>query len=109
MTVKILFWNDTNSKDLRGTQVRIGSAVFKPDTSVTQTRGSLGPIEYDKPIELVVYPDGPTGKKILVPVTVTRQMVPNSEQDGIQVAISDGTVRVLGNPVVDVDRSQPRF
>jgi len=109
MKVLILFWNDTNSKPLKGTEIVIGTSSFKPDTSGKDDRGTVGTVPYGEVVKITIYPDGRSGKKIQVPLTVVRGMIPNSEQAAIHVAISDGSVRVLGNAISNLDQAVPRF
>lgn len=100
MTVKILWWNDTESKQPKGTLISIGDARWKPDVTVTQGAGTLSGLPYGKELTLVIYPDGPLGKKVSVPVTFdAKTMKSNSDQDAIHIEIKDTTVKVLGNPV----------
>jgi hypothetical protein len=109
MSVMVVFWNDTNSKNLSRAEVVIGSGSFKPGSSAKTARKILGPYAYGKKIDVIVYPDGRSGKEIVVPMVLDRQMVGKSEQDAIHVAISDKTVRVLGNAILNVDQSYPRY
>lgn len=109
MPVTVIFWNDTSSKKLARTEIVIGAATFLPSTSAASSRKNLGPFVYGKKMDLIVYPDGRSGKKIVVPMMLDRQMIPKSEQDAIHVAISDKTVRVLGNAILNVDQSYPRY
>jgi len=109
MSVMIVFWNDTNSKKLSRAEVVIGKGSFKPGSSAKTSRKILGPFAYGKKIDVIVYPDGRSGKEIVVPMMLDRQMVGKSEQDAIHVAISDKTVRVLGNAILNVDQSYPRY
>jgi len=109
MSVLVIFWNDTSSKQLTGAEVVIGTSSFRPSASAKNSRQNLGPFAYGKKIDVIVYPDGRSGKKVVVPMVIDRQMVPKSEQDAIHVAISDKTVRVLGNAILNVDQSYPRY
>jgi len=109
MKVRILFWNDTSSKSLKGTEILVGSSAYKPKTTAKTDRLTTATVAYGKVLQLTVYPDGRGGKKIIVPMMVTNDMVPNSDQDAIHIAISDGSVRILGNPINDVDKTIPRF
>ncbi len=109
MSVLIIFWNDANSKELSRAEVVIGANSFKPSSSAKNPRKSLGPFAYGKKIDVIVYPDGRSGKEIIVPMMLNRQMISASEQDAIHVAISDKTVRVLGNAILNVDQSYPRY
>jgi len=109
MPVMVIFWDDTSSKSLSGAEIVIGASSFRPSSSAKNSRKNLGPFAYGKKIDLIVYPDGRGGKKIVVPMVLDRQMIPKSEQDAIHVAISDKTVRVLGNAILNVDQSYPRF
>lgn len=100
MTVKILWWNDTESRQPKGTIISIGDARWKPDVTATQAVGTLTGLAYGKQLSLVVYPDGPLGTKVVVPVMFDEKtMKSNSDQDAIHVEIKDTTVKVLGNPV----------
>ncbi len=105
----VIFWNDTNSKKLTRAEVVIGASSFKPSASTKNSRKNLGPFAYGKKIDVIVYPDGRSGKEIVVPMMLDAQMKPQSEQDAIHVAISDKTVRVLGNAILNVDQSYPRY
>jgi len=109
MPVMVIFWNDANSKKLTRAEVVIGASSFKPSASAKNSRKNLGPFAYGKKIDVIVYPDGRGGKEIVVPMMLDQQMVPKSEQDAIHVAISDQTVRVLGNAILNVDQSYPRY
>jgi len=109
MPVMVIFWNDANSKKLTRAEVVIGASSFKPSASAKSSRKNLGPFAYGKKIDVIVYPDGRGGKEIVVPMMLDQQMVPKSEQDAIHVAISDQTVRVLGNAILNVDQSYPRY
>lgn len=108
MKVKVLWWNDTSAKAPKNWEIVYGSSVIKPSGG-SKGSGSVGPAAYGKAGELVIYPDGPTGKKIVVPFAVTADMQPDSEADAIHVSVSDSSVRVLGNPVFNVDQTYPRF
>jgi hypothetical protein len=109
MSVMVVFWNDTNSKKLSRAEVVIGAGSFKPGSSAKTARKILGPFAYGKKIDVIVYPDGRSGKEIVVPMMLDRQMAGKSEQDAIHIAISDKTVRVLGNAILNVDQSYPRY
>lgn len=109
MTVKILWWNDTKDKAPSGVEIVYGASSFKPNPGKDAASGSVGPVVYGKEVKLVVYPDGRDGKKLIVPFTVEKAMISNSEQDAIHVEISDDRVRVLGNPVSGFERAFDRF
>lgn len=109
MKVLIMFWNDTDSKPLKSTEIVLGASTYKPATGGKTDQGTLGLAPYDESVMITVYPDGRSGKKIEVPIVVTKGMIANSEQDAIHVAVSDGSVRVLGNAVSNIDQVLPRF
>ena len=105
MNVRIIFWNDTTAKARpTGCEIVSGTSSYKPNTAVKFSRGSIGLAPFRKKLELTVYPTGRSGKKFVVPFTVTPDMLPNSEQDAIHVAVSDSSVRVLGNAVFNFDQ-----
>jgi len=104
MKVRIVFWNDTSAKAPTGCEVVLGTYSYKPNTSGKTAVGSLGPAPFFKKVELVVYPTGRGGKRFAVPLTLTPDMKPNSEQDAIHIAVSDSRVRVLGNAVFNFDQ-----
>ena len=108
LLVRIIFWNDTTAKARTSAVVVFGTSSFKPNTSAKFSRGIIGPAPFKKKLELAVYPNGLGGKKIVVPFTVTPDMLPNSEQDAIHVAVSDSSVRVLGNAVFNFDQTFAR-
>lgn len=109
MTVKILWWNDTQSRKPVGTIISIGDARWKPDVTALQDSGTLAGLPFGKQLTIVVYPDGPLGKKVSVPVMFDEKtMKPNSDQDAIHVEIRDTAVKVLGNPVNNFEVITPR-
>ncbi len=109
MKVRIMFWNDTNSKDPKGAEIIVGPTSYKPNTSSKSGTGVIGPCAYGKTLTLVVYPDGRDGKKIEVPFKVTTSMEAASERDAVHVSISDDKVRVLGNAIDNFDQTFNRF
>jgi len=49
---------------------------------------------------LYISPDGPEGKEIVVPITMTADMCPQGcWRDQIVISISDDSVKVVGNPI----------
>jgi hypothetical protein len=107
--IRVIWWNDTVNKKPTGCEIRLGSSAFSPDISQKKDVGAVGPAVIDKPLGLVIYPDGRSGKKVVVPIQLTADMQPDSERDAIHVAVSDTEVRVLGSPVDNFDRTFPRF
>jgi len=103
-TVRVILWNDTQDSRLLGTEVILGQSNWRPkdSTDASQT-GSLTLIPVGDLLTLQVYPDGRQGNRIDVEVKLTADMIDNSEEDAIHVAISDSKVRVLGTPIVDFD------
>lgn len=108
MQVRILWFNDTAGKPVKAPKVVVGASVYSPPATGKTGQGSVGPVPYGAAAKLVVYPDGPSGHAIAVPLQVTADMVPNSDRDGIRVAVSDKTVRVVGNAVVGFDQTYAR-
>ncbi|MDP2232530.1 MAG: hypothetical protein Q8K89_02760, partial [Actinomycetota bacterium] len=92
MTVRILWWNDTRSKAPENPEVIVGTSSFKPDVAKESQSGALASLVIGRELTLVVYPDGPDGKKIVVPIQLNSDMVPDSDQDAIHVEVSDANV-----------------
>lgn len=109
MSVLVLFWNDTDAVDPVGARIAIEDASWSPDTSGESDAGSLAGLPFGEEIVLTIYPDGTEGAKLTVPVTFTPDMLPDSEQDGIHVEVSDEKVRVIGNAVANFDVAFDRF
>lgn len=118
MTLKILWWNDTEAKAPTGFKIVVAPVDGGTDASVSwapsdiaakSATASLEGLPYGKKLTLTVYPDGVDGKRITVPITLTTDMVSNSENDAVHVAVSDTQVRVLGTPVENFDQSFDRF
>lgn len=109
MSLMILLWNDTQSKAPEGIEVAVGAAKWAPaDSSLANQTGVLKGIAVGQKLQLEVYPDGRSGKKILVPILLTKEMRSGSEADAVHVEVKDGTVRVLGTPVENFDVSVER-
>ena len=107
MMVRILFWNETSAA-LANCEIVVGASSYKPNTAGEAARGTIGPLALNKTLSLLVYPNGRSGKRLVVPFTLTPDMLPDSEQDAIHVAVSDSSVRVLGNAVSNFDQSFAR-
>lgn len=108
-TLKILWWNDTVSKKPERCEVVYGSAAYRPDVSQDAASGFIKAVPVGKAVNLVIYPDGRAGKKIIVPFKLDSYMKAGTNQDAIHVAISDDTVKVLGNPVEGFEAKFDRF
>lgn len=110
MTVRIKWWNDTVSTPPEAFQVILSQKTWSPsDMSADSETGRLTGIPVGSRIVLHIYPDGPDGTRIAVPVELIPAMLPDSEEDAIHVAVSDREVRVVGTPVLDFDVIAPRF
>lgn len=110
MTVRILYWNDTESKPASALVVSIGDVKWSPaDKEAESAVGSLAGLPFNQSLKIVVMPDGVGGKRIEVPVKFTTDMIADTAGDAIHVEVKDGTVRVLGTPVDNFDVTLDRF
>lgn len=110
MMVGIIFWNDTEAKKAKNVVISYGGSQFKPDVSKTSDVGSIGPCPYGETLVLKVYPEGTAGDATPLEFrfTVVKGMQTNGDRDAIHVAMTDGAVRVLGNPVIDFSQVRAR-
>jgi len=107
--VKFTFWNDTDTKAPAGPEIVTASGgSWKPAIEQNWEVRTIN-LPIGTTIQLVVYPDGPNGKKITVPLVVSQEAIDNSDEDAVHVAVSDTTVRILGGSVQAFDVSFPRF
>lgn len=108
-SVRVIWWNDTEASPPARFELVLATSGWRPDNSraASQT-GTLTRIPVGEELTLQVFPDGRNGKQIDIPIEFTAEMVGNSEEDAIHVAISDRTVRVLGTPVVEFDVTHAR-
>jgi len=110
MDLRILLWNDTDAKAPKNLEVAVGSVKWVlADNSVPSVTGELAALAVGKKLSLEVYPDGRSGKKIVVPILLSKDMRSGSEADAVHVEIKDDRVRVLGTPVENFDTSVERF
>jgi len=110
MDLKILLWNDTDAKGPKNLEVAVGSVKWVlTDTAVPSVSGELAGLSVGTKLSLEVYPDGRSGKKIVVPILLTKDMRSGSEADAVHVEIKDDRVRVLGTPVENFDTSVDRY
>ncbi len=110
MDLRVLLWNDTDTKAPDGLEVAIGSIKWTPaDPTLKSQAGELGAVAIGKVLDLEVYPDGRQGKKITVKIKLTADMRSGSEADAVHVEVRDSQVRVLGTPVENFDVSVERF
>ena len=105
--IKILWWNDTVNRAPSNAEIVFAGKSYKPAAGKSDS-GSIGPCPLGKPLQLVIYPDGRRGAKLIAKFTVDSQMVANSETDAIHVEVRDTGVRVLGNPVSNFVQSFSR-
>lgn len=109
MTLRILLWNDTESKAPKNLEVAVGSITWTPaDPTVPNQSGDLAGVAVGKDLQLEVYPDGRTGKKIVVTIRLTPEMRSGSDADAVHVEVRDDQVRVLGTPVDNFDVTAKR-
>lgn len=109
MLVKILWWNDTKAKSPNGMEIMYGGKSFKPDTSRKDQIGTIGPVPYDTTSQLIIYPDGRNGKRIVATFKVDKAMKANSDIDGIHVAVDDTGLRIIGSAVTNFEQDYDRF
>lgn len=102
----IKYWNDTVSKE-PDLLVTAASASWRPRQGVAAEKGKLGPVPLGRAIDLVIYPDGASGKRIVVPVLLSASMDSN-DLDAVHIEVRDNRVRILGNPVQEADVVVPR-
>lgn len=107
--IKFIFWNDTNAKAPTGAEIWTSAYGSWKPTNEQNWEVHVFTFPVGQPIDLIVYADGRSGKKITVPLSVSVEAVDNSDQDAVHVAVSDDKVRVLGGPVQDFDVSFDRF
>jgi hypothetical protein len=105
--IRILWWNDTMGVAPKNPEVVFDGKSVKPTSGRTATM-RIGPCPVGKDLELVVYPDGRSGKKLAATFRVSAGMVADSEQDAIHIEVRDDRVRVLGNPVTNFEQSFAR-
>lgn len=110
MMVGIIFWNDTEAKKAKNVVISYGGSQFKPDLSKPSDSGSIGPCPYGETLTLKVYPEGTTAgaTPLEFKFVVVKGMQTDGDRDAIHVAMTDGSVRVLGNPVVDFSQVRAR-
>ncbi len=106
--VRVMWWNDAEDVPVEGFLISIGASSWSPDETADSDTGALS-VTVDKPSVVVIYPDGPGGSRIEVPILFEKMMKDDSEQDAIIVEVSDARIRVLGNPVENVDQTFDRF
>jgi len=105
--LKILWWNDTVNRAPSNAEIVFAGKSYKPAAGKSDS-GSIGPCPMGKQLQLVIYPDGRKGAKLIAKFTVDSQMVANSETDAIHVEVRDTGVRVLGNPITNFVQSFSR-
>lgn len=105
--VIIKFWNDTAAEPPMKVVISADGASWKPNLAERSDVGKLGPVTLNKQIALTIYPDGPSGKAIQVPIKLDTVMDSN-DVDAVHVEVRDDGLRVLGNPVVDVEVTASR-
>ncbi|MDP2233033.1 MAG: hypothetical protein Q8K89_05310 [Actinomycetota bacterium] len=109
MTLRILLWNDTEGKAPKNLEVAVGAVKWIPaDPTVPNQSGDLAGLAVGKDLQLEVYPDGRTGKKLLVTIRLTPEMRSGSDADAVHVEVRDDSVRVLGTPVDNFDVTAKR-
>ncbi len=106
-TVRILWWNDTVNKPPKSPEIVFAGKSYKPASGKSDI-GSIGPAAIERDLEFTIYPQGRAGKAFVATFRVTADMMSNSDVDAIHIEISDGQVRVLGNPIPNFIQAFPR-
>lgn len=107
-SVKVIFYNDTDKEPVSSVTISVADSSWMPDTGKDTVSGTIR-MPLDAKTTLVVLPDGEQGRRIEVPVSFSSAMRADSERDAIIIEIDDAQVRVLGNPVTNVDDTFDRF
>ncbi|MDZ4168899.1 MAG: hypothetical protein U1E26_04485 [Coriobacteriia bacterium] len=106
-TIRIKWWNDTQANSPKNATIEFGGKSVKPKAGKGDTL-AIGPCAVGKDLKLTIYPDGPSGSKLVATFRVDASMVADSEQDAIHIEVRDDRVRVLGNPVPNFEQSFAR-
>lgn len=105
--IRINWWNDTQANPVDDPAIVFAGTTVRPKPGKSSVL-SIGPCPVGKKLQLVVYPDGPSGQKMVATFLVTSAMVANSDQDAIHVEVRDNRVRVLGSPIPNFDQTFER-
>lgn len=106
--LRLAWWNETEDRAPSAMLVTWGGGTWRPTDPSASEVAKIGPMKVGKTFDLKVYPDGPGGAEIVVPVTITDSMRSGSEVDGIHIEVTDDLVRVLGIPVDNFEQIHER-
>jgi hypothetical protein len=112
VSLKIAVWNDTE-KNEPNLEIWIkGTGSWYPDKESMEFGGDffvpVEPFSSGKVNEIYIYPDGRAGSEIMVEITVTDEMTPESDRDTIHIEIYDETVIVIGTSVEGITKEFKR-
>jgi hypothetical protein len=112
VSLKIAVWNDTE-KNEPNLEIWIkGTGSWYPDKESMEFGGDffvpVEPFSSGKVNEIYIYPDGRAGSEIMVEITVTDEMTPESDRDTIHIEIYDETVIVWGTSVEGITKEFKR-
>jgi hypothetical protein len=89
----------TKDRPPKGTVIRLGKSEFQPDVRRVMDRGTLGPLRAGSTATLLVFPDGPKGKKVSIKIRAPRSGNSDPQSRILEVVLGDKSVRVVGGMV----------
>jgi len=109
-SIVVNFVNGTSSKPLENTLIEVGRATFSPDAQRRSTRGVLSPVPVAETVAFAVYPDGRSGNRVVVPLTIAADDGLGESENVVYIVVSDESVQVRGAmPSGPQTRTYPRF
>lgn len=109
-SIVVNFVNGTSSKPLENTVIGVGRATYRPDLQRRSTRGVLSPVPVAETVALAVYPDGRSGSRVAVPLTIAADDGVGESENVVYIVVSDQSVQVRGAMASGPQtRTYPRF
>ena len=109
-TLRVMWWNDTVSRAPEGFRIELAGGFWEPSEHGSEHEvGRVEGVPAAGAVDLVVFPDGEEGARIVVPVQLDGAMVSDSEEDAIHIEVTDEQVRIVGTPLLDFDVVESRF
>jgi hypothetical protein len=104
--VLVYVTNLAKSRPLENTEIRLGRSKFQPDVRRVMDRGTVGPLRAGSKATLVIFPDGPKGKKVSVAIRAPRSGSSDPRARILEVVLGDESVRVDGEMVSASSRGE---
>lgn len=109
VSLKLAVWDETESSANDSIEVWTkGLGSWYPDLQFGGDNTVIGPYQHGDEVEVYVYPDGRDATEVKFTITITDEMISESDRDMVRVDLYDDRIEVLSTGLPDINAAFPR-